>query len=156
MGVPPKKLGVTWENLTVKGKSNSAVLHDTVLSLFHLPEKIRSGRQPVPDKVILQDSFGCVRPGQMLLVLARPGGGATTLLRLLSNHRAGYSEVEGDVRFGTLDHKEAEEFRGEIVMNEEEVCLIRCLVKLDSSAHPFLISYCSLLDSRIRKSSIRK
>jgi ATP-binding cassette subfamily G (WHITE) protein 2 (SNQ2) len=120
-GYPSKRLGVTWDNLTVTGKANSAVLHDTVLSLFDIPGKIRAGRRPVKDKTIVEESFGCVRPGQVLLVLARPGGGATTLLRVLSNNRQGYQAVEGDIRFGNLDHKEAEEFRGEIVMNTEEV-----------------------------------
>lgn len=119
-GLPEKKLGVTWNNLTVKGKSSGTVLHDTVLSLFNIPDKIKRGRAKVPDKVILDDSFGCVEPGKMLLVLARPDGGATTLLRLLSNKREGYTEIEGDVKFGTMDHVEAAQYRGEIVMNEEE------------------------------------
>jgi ATP-binding cassette subfamily G (WHITE) protein 2 (SNQ2) len=73
------------------------------------------------ERTIIDNSFGCVRPGQMLLVLARPGGGATTLLRLLSNQRSGYTSVEGDVRFGTMSAKEAEGYRGQIVMNGEEV-----------------------------------
>ena len=120
-GYPAKRLGVTWNGLTVKGKANAAVLHDTVFSLFDIPGKIKAGRRPAPDKVILQESFGCVRPGQILLVLARPGGGATTLLNILSNNRAGYTEVEGDVRFGSLDHEQAKQYRGEIIMNAEEV-----------------------------------
>jgi ATP-binding cassette subfamily G (WHITE) protein 2 (SNQ2) len=119
--LPEKKLGVTWSNLTVKGKASSTVLHDTLFSLFNIPDKIKRGRNKVADKVILDDSFGCVEPGKMLLVLARPDGGATTLLRLLSNKRSGYTEVEGDVKFGTMDHAEAEQYRGEIVMNEEDV-----------------------------------
>jgi len=120
-GYPAKRLGVTWNGLTVKGKANTAVLHDTVFSLFDIPGKIKAGRRPAPDKVILQESFGCVRPGQVLLVLARPGGGATTLLNVLSNNRAGYSEVEGDVLFGSMDHEQAKQYRGEIIMNGEEV-----------------------------------
>lgn len=119
-GLPEKKLGVTWSNLTVKGKSSGTVLHDTVFSLFNIPEKIKHGRAKVPDRVILDDSFGCVEPGKMLLVLARPDGGATTLLQILSNKRGGYTSVEGDVKFGIMDHSEAAQYRGEIVMNEEE------------------------------------
>ncbi|KAJ9095227.1 hypothetical protein QFC20_006704 [Naganishia adeliensis] len=118
--LPEKKLGVTWSNLTVKGKASSTVLHDTLFSLFNIPDKIKRGRNKVADKVILDDSFGCVEPGKMLLVLARPDGGATTLLTLLSNKRAGYTAIEGDVKFGTMDHAQAEQYRGEIVMNEED------------------------------------
>jgi ATP-binding cassette subfamily G (WHITE) protein 2 (SNQ2) len=72
-------------------------------------------------RTIIEDSFGCVRPGEMLLVLARPGGGATTLLRLLSNQRKGYTDIEGDVRFGSMTPKEIRGFRGQVVMNGEEV-----------------------------------
>jgi len=39
---------------------------------------------------------------------------------MLSNRRLGYAKVEGDVRFGTMDHKEAEQYRGQIAMNTEE------------------------------------
>jgi ATP-binding cassette subfamily G (WHITE) protein 2 (SNQ2) len=120
-GYPAKRLGVTWNNLTVKGKASSTVLHDTVLSLFNIPEKIKMGRRPVRDQVILDDCFGCVRPGQVLLVLGRPGAGCTTLLKMIANDRKGYSSIEGDMWYGNMDHEKAEDFRGEIVMNGEEV-----------------------------------
>lgn len=96
-------------------------MQDTVLSQFDIVSAIKSARKPTPEKVILEDNFGVVKPGEMLLVLARPGGGATTLLRLLSNQREGYSDISGDVHFGSMDHKEAQKFRGQIVMNGEEV-----------------------------------
>jgi ATP-binding cassette subfamily G (WHITE) protein 2 (SNQ2) len=140
-GYPEKRLGVTWDGLTVKGKASATVLHDTVLSLFNIPDKIRRSKNKIADKVILDDSFGCVRPGQMLMVLARPGGGATTLLRLLSNKREGFTEISGEVKYGTMDHEQAREFRGEIVMNEEDVSSV-FLVILKSL---LLISGSSLL-----------
>jgi ABC-type multidrug transport system ATPase subunit len=107
-GIPPKHLGVTWNNLTVKGKASSTVLHDTVLSLFDIPGKFMSKRHPAPGRTILDESFGCVRPGQVLLILARPGGGATTLLKMIANQRKGFTEIEGDMHYGTMDHKQAE------------------------------------------------
>jgi ABC-type multidrug transport system ATPase subunit len=71
-------------------------------------------------RTIIEDSHGCVKPGEMLLVLGRPGAGCTTLLKMLANRRLGYAEVTGDVKWGTLDPKQAEHFRGQIVMNTEE------------------------------------
>jgi ABC-type multidrug transport system ATPase subunit len=56
----------------------------------------------------------------MLLVLGRPGAGCTSLLKILANRRLGYAEVEGDVKYGTMDHKQAKQYRGQIVMNTEE------------------------------------
>lgn len=43
-----------------------------------------------------------------------------TLYQMLSNHRLGYAKVTGDVHFGTMDPKQAEQFKGQIVMNTEE------------------------------------
>lgn len=56
----------------------------------------------------------------MLLVLGRPGSGCTTLLRMLANKREGYAEIEGDVHFGSMSPKEADQYQGQIVMNAEE------------------------------------
>jgi hypothetical protein len=121
-GLADGKLGVTWSNLTVKGKGASSVFHENVLSQFNAPQQLKEFRQARSlERTIIDNSFGCVRPGEMLLVLARPGGGATTLLRLLSNQRKGYTSIEGDVRFGTLSPKEIRGFRGQVVMNGEEV-----------------------------------
>ncbi|GFF56935.1 ABC transporter G family member 9 [Aspergillus udagawae] len=69
----------------------------------------------------LDRSHGCVRPGEMLLVLGRPRSGCTTLLKLLANRRRGYATVEDDVHFGTMDRREAEKYQGQIVINTEEI-----------------------------------
>jgi ABC-type glutathione transport system ATPase component len=113
----PKKLGVTWRDLTVKGVSNEALFNENVLSQF-LP--FGKSSKNIPHKTIIDTSFGCVKPGEMLLVLGRPGAGCTTLLSMLSNRRLGYAEIDGDVSFGAMSSSEAEQFRGQIVMNTEE------------------------------------
>ncbi|EXJ77766.1 ATPase [Capronia epimyces CBS 606.96] len=115
-----RKLGVTWSNLTVKVVSAEASIHDNTLSQFNLPRLIKEGRQKPPLKTILHESHGCVKPGEMLLVLGRPGSGCTTLLKLLANRRGGYSSVEGDIWYGSMSHDEAKHYRGQIVMNTEE------------------------------------
>lgn len=56
----------------------------------------------------------------MLLVLGRPGAGCTSLLNVLSNRTKAYAKLEGDVKFGSMSAKEAEQYRGQIVMNSEE------------------------------------
>ncbi|KAJ8112457.1 hypothetical protein OPT61_g5176 [Boeremia exigua] len=113
----PKKLGVTWNNLTVKGVSNEALFNENVLSQL-LPFGKSSG--DVPNKTIIDSSFGCVKPGEMLLVLGRPDAGCTSLLNMLSNNRLGYAEIDGEVSFGAMSSVEAESYRGQIVMNTEE------------------------------------
>lgn len=119
-GIPPRELGVTWKDLTVQVISADAAIQENVLSQFNIPKKIQEGRQKPPLKTILDSSHGCVKPGEMLLVLGRPGSGCTTLLNLLANKREGYVAVTGDVHFGSMDAKEAHKYRGQIVMNNEE------------------------------------
>ena len=119
-GFRKQELGVTWQDLSVQVISSEAAVNETVLSQFNIPTKIKEGRRKPPLRTILNKSHGCVKPGEMLLVLGRPGSGCTTLLKMLANRRGGYKSVEGDVRFGSMQPKEAEEFRGQIVMNTEE------------------------------------
>lgn len=116
-GGKPRKLGVTWSNLTVKGVSADATYNENMLSQFN-PKSLISKK--LPTKTIIDKSFGCVKPGEMLLVLGRPGSGCTTLLNMLSNRRLGYAEVSGDVHFGSMTSDEAKAYRGRIVMNDEE------------------------------------
>jgi ATP-binding cassette, subfamily G (WHITE), member 2, SNQ2 len=118
---PTGKLGVTWQNLNVSSPSADSELHENIISQFNIPQKIKEARQPPPLKKIIDSSHGCVRPGEMLLVLGRPGSGCTTLLKMLANHRADYKEVTGDVRYGIMTAKEAKAYPGQIVMNTEEV-----------------------------------
>jgi len=118
--VKGRKLGVTWTNLTVKGVGADAAINENVGSQFNIPRAINESRHGASLKMILDDTHGCVKPGEMLLVLGRPGAGCTTLLKMLANKRLGYAKVTGDVHWGSLDHKQAEQYRGQIVMNTEE------------------------------------
>ncbi|KAF4170995.1 hypothetical protein CNMCM8927_002959 [Aspergillus lentulus] len=116
-GEKPKMLGVAWKNLTVKGVGGNAKFNENVLSQFF---PFHRGGKGIKTKTIIDSSFGCVKPGEMLLVLGRPGAGCTTLLNVLANNRLGYEEVNGDVSYGNMSAVEARQYRGQIVMNTEE------------------------------------
>jgi hypothetical protein len=64
-----RRLGVTWSGLTVKVVPSDAQLQENVISQFNIPQQIKESRQKPELKTILDSSFGCVRPGEMLLVL---------------------------------------------------------------------------------------
>ncbi|KAJ0423003.1 ABC-2 type transporter-domain-containing protein [Aspergillus carlsbadensis] len=124
-GEKPRKLGVTWNNLTVKGIGRDANFNENVLSQFVPFHKNGNGHgngngKGAQMKTIIEDSHGCVKPGEMLLVLGRPGAGCTTLLSVLANNRLGYEEVTGDVFYGNMSADEAERYRGQIIINNEE------------------------------------
>lgn len=119
-GLPLRELGVTWQNLTVEALSTDAAIHENAISQFNIPTKIRESRQKPPLRTILDNSHGCVKPGEMLLVLGRPGSGCTTLLNMLANKRRGYANISGSVNYGSMGAEEAHNYRGQIVMNTEE------------------------------------
>ncbi|KAK9241735.1 ABC-2 type transporter-domain-containing protein, partial [Lipomyces tetrasporus] len=116
-GDKPRKLGVSWQSLTVKGILSDATFNENVFSQFY---PFHKGSKNAPMKTIIDNSHGCVKPGEMLLVLGRPGSGCTTLLSVLANNRLGYEEVTGDVNFGNMSAQEAKQYRGQIIMNTEE------------------------------------
>lgn len=119
-GFKHRKLGVTWNDLTVKARSADSAVKENIFSQFDVLGQVKRRKQKPPLKEILHKSHGCVKPGEMLLVLGRPGSGCTTLLRMLANRRAGYQEVEGDVWYGNMRHDEASSYMGQVIMNTEE------------------------------------
>lgn len=83
--------------------------------------RIRMMRAPLPEaKPIIQGFSGVVRPGEMLLVLGKPGSGASTLLRALTNQPRSFTAITGDVSYGGLPYELARgKYRGEILYNDE-------------------------------------
>jgi ATP-binding cassette, subfamily G (WHITE), member 2, SNQ2 len=70
---------------------------------------------------ILKDFKGVVKPGEMVLVLGKPGSGCTTFLKVISNQRYGYTKVDGNVLYGPFDADFFEKrYRGEAVYCEED------------------------------------
>ncbi|KAI1084422.1 ABC-2 type transporter [Whalleya microplaca] len=122
--------GVVFRNLTVKGAGLGASLQPTVGDIFlGLPRflknlitkgpKAATGKPPVRE--LISNFDGCVRPGEMLLVLGRPGSGCSTFLKTFCNQRAGFEDVLGKVTYGDADAKEmARDFRGEVIYNPED------------------------------------
>ncbi|KAI9370476.1 ABC-2 type transporter-domain-containing protein [Aspergillus egyptiacus] len=126
-----RHLGVVWKNLTVKGVGLGASLQPTDADIFlGLPRLIKglltggrkgtsAGRAPL--RTILDDFTGCVRPGEMLLVLGRPGSGCSTFLKCIGNQRSGYKSVEGEITYGGTDADTmADKYRSEVLYSPEE------------------------------------
>lgn len=121
-GFSPRHLGISWKNLTVEVRGPQAAIHENVLSQFNLPRLVKESRhgKKSPPRTILHNSHGCLMPGEMLLVLGRPGSGCTTLLNVLANQRSGYGQVSGEVHYGNIKAEDAKQFAGQIVINREE------------------------------------
>lgn len=127
-----KKVGVTFRGLNVKGAGASTTFvktfPDAVLGTFG-PDLYRIICKFVPSlaskhiqtRTLINDFTGCVRDGEMLLVLGRPGAGCSTFLKAIANNREGYVAVTGDVSYGGIDaSKQKKLYRGEVVYNPED------------------------------------
>lgn len=127
-GIRSKHIGVVWENLTVSGTGGVTnfvkTFPDAFISFFNVVETAmhifgvgKKGREVK----ILQDFKGVVHPGEMVLVLGRPGSGCTTFLKVIANQRFGYTGVDGEVLYGPFDAGTfAKQYRGEAVYNQED------------------------------------
>ncbi|RMD41279.1 hypothetical protein DV735_g3852, partial [Chaetothyriales sp. CBS 134920] len=127
-GIKSKHIGVIWDNLTVRGiggvKNFVRVFPDAFVDFFNVPGTImhilgygKKGRE----FNILKDFHGVAKPGEMVLVLGRPGSGCTTFLKVIANQRYGYTGIEGEVLYGPFDSSTfAKLYRGEAVYNQED------------------------------------
>ncbi|KAL9131178.1 MAG: hypothetical protein Q9217_000831 [Psora testacea] len=125
-----RHVGLVFKSLTVKGMGLGAALQPTLSDIFlALPRFLKAlisdgprravGKPPV--RTILNDFTGCIKPGEMLLVLGRPGSGCSTFLKVLANQRFGYESIHGDVTYGGTDAKTmAKHYRGEVLYNPED------------------------------------
>ncbi|KAM0334541.1 hypothetical protein ACHAQA_001571 [Verticillium albo-atrum] len=127
-----KKVGVIYENLTVRGVNRTSsfvrTVPDAILGTFG-PDlynnlckffPILRFRKPETHDLI-HDFTGCVRDGEMMIVLGRPGAGCSTFLRAVSNNRESFSSVEGTVSYGGIDaNTQKKKYRGEINYNGED------------------------------------
>ena len=121
-----RHVGLVFKNLTVKGMGLGAAMQPEVSDFFlDIPRQLASlfskGRSKPPIRTIINDFTGCVRPGEMLLVLGQPGSGCSTFLKVLANQRFGFESIAGEVTYGGTDASVmAKNYRGEIVYNPEE------------------------------------
>ena len=86
-GIKPKRVGVLWENLTVKGiggvKNFVRTFPDAFVSFCNVPETVChlfgwDFKREKKETSILRGLRGLAKPGDMVLVLGRPGSGCST------------------------------------------------------------------------------
>ncbi|KAK9788691.1 putative ABC transporter domain-containing protein [Seiridium cardinale] len=120
---PRQPIGVSWRSLSVYGYGSGVDYQKDILNvLWRAPLMVRDWISDRQQKIhILRDFDGLVQPGEMLLVLGRPGSGVSTLLKTIAGQVHGlhldpksdfnYQGIQWDVMHSR--------FRGEIVYQAE-------------------------------------
>ncbi|KAG6901006.1 hypothetical protein C0995_002576 [Termitomyces sp. Mi166 len=115
--IKSRTLGVVFSDLEVVGLDASNRYQPTLGSLFNyktIQASISAARYP-PVRKILSGFEGVVKPGEMLLVLGRPGSGCTTFLKTIANRREEYYAVNGEVHYDCLSPEDIKNhYRGDI------------------------------------------
>lgn len=129
-GIKRKAVGVVWEDHEVIGAGGMRInirnFSSAIIEQFMMPAiKVLGifGFNPFAPKpkAILHPSSGLLKPGEMCLVLGRPEAGCTTFLKTITNQRAGYMEINGNVEYAGVGWKEMRKrYAGEVVYNQED------------------------------------
>ncbi|KAJ8595721.1 hypothetical protein M405DRAFT_806639 [Rhizopogon salebrosus TDB-379] len=118
-----RELGVMFKDMRVVGLGERASLQPTMGSILNPSTALKniSAMRHPPIRDILSGFEGVVMPGEMLLVLGRPGSGCSTFLKALANQRAEYHAVEGEVCYDSFTPEEiAKHYRGDVIYCPED------------------------------------
>ncbi|CAI5759590.1 unnamed protein product [Candida verbasci] len=117
----PGKLGVAYKNLRVYGDAIESDYQTTVSNGFIKAAKwVKNKVQKQTDDYtfdILKPMEGLIKPGEVTVVLGRPGAGCTTFLKTIACHTEGFKVADGSIISydGITPEDMKKNLRGEVV-----------------------------------------
>ncbi|KAJ5589564.1 hypothetical protein N7537_012242 [Penicillium hordei] len=123
-----RSLGIVFSSVTALGAENGSqtvydlqkILTDIVMWPFKTVRQLTQGGTQMSSNIV-EDVSGVIFPGELMLVLGRPGAGCSTVLRLLANHRQTYQDVHGCIQYGGLSSDEMEKrYHSEVLYCAED------------------------------------
>ncbi|KAL2695855.1 hypothetical protein AAEP93_003155 [Penicillium crustosum] len=100
----PDDAGVVFDKISAVGSGTGSQDAPTVTSAaqsaFGLLSPLQNRQRKQYSRPILSGFSGTINPGEMLLVLGRPGSGCTTFLKTLSGLWDEYKEIQGELTLG--------------------------------------------------------
>lgn len=119
--IKPRRAGFVFKSLNISGVGNALQLQSDVSAPLLAPFRFREHFSSASEKRILRNFNGAVRPGEMLIVLGRPGSGCSTFLKSICGVLYGLNMAKGSVIHydGIEQDQFKKEFRGEVIYNQE-------------------------------------
>ncbi|EGW30589.1 ATP dependent transporter multidrug resistance [Spathaspora passalidarum NRRL Y-27907] len=126
-GIKMRSSGITIRDLNVYGIDESFAVVPTALDILKGPVGAVQGimaKIRTPNRNLLHNLNGFARPGEMVLVLGRPGAGCTTFLKAISGTDFDlYKGVEGEVLYDGIHQSEMlKSFKNDLIYNPELDC----------------------------------
>ncbi|KAL6453292.1 CDR4 ABC transporter CDR4 [Candida maltosa Xu316] len=121
----PVHLGVAFKNLRAYGQASDADYQSTFINCLpkfvasFVRENILGHSGPTFD--ILKPMDGLIKPGELTVVLGRPGAGCSTFLKTIATQTHGYKiDKDSIIRYNSLSADDIRKhFRGEVVYCSE-------------------------------------
>lgn len=116
---PQCPIGISFKNLGAYGDSADVNFQKTVANIYSsIYYKLRGMvSSKASKKQILKSMDGCINPGEMLLVLGRPGSGCSTFLRTVAGQTHGFNlNEESEINYSGISTKDiTTKYRGDVV-----------------------------------------
>jgi ATP-binding cassette subfamily G (WHITE) protein 2 (SNQ2) len=117
IGYKARKRDEKAKNAGVEGGSDPMIWTEGMAE----PGKKEPGLHP-GQRYLLKDFNGILAPGEMMLVVGRPGSGCSTFLKALAGLTSAFAGVYGSVEYGSLksDSKDLRPYQSMVCFNSEE------------------------------------
>lgn len=125
-GFPAKYTGVTFKDLSSSGIDIGASYWPSVSEIGYgiasIPSSLFKKKTGPKHRKIINNVNGIVKPGELLLVLGRPGAGCSSLLKTVAGEIDQFTGVEGDLRYDGASLEEMQKnFKREVIYNPERM-----------------------------------
>ncbi|OIW31251.1 hypothetical protein CONLIGDRAFT_574468 [Coniochaeta ligniaria NRRL 30616] len=121
-GLEKTPVGFTFQDLSVSGSGQALQLQQTLTDVFLTPFRLKENFGGNKSHRKILNSFDAiVNPGELLVVLGRPGSGCSTFLKSVTGELHGLTIKDpSSIRYGGISQKQmVKEFGGELVYNQE-------------------------------------
>lgn len=125
-----RSLGVSWTDLSVRGTASQNLkvptiprmaLYEVIGPVLAILRAIHLDPLPPKQRFLIENFDGCAKPGELVLVIGRPGAGCSTFLQAIANKHSAFIGVDGETNYGGISSKEVHKhYAGEIVYSEED------------------------------------